>query len=58
METVGGLITATTGRIPSRGERVRIGEVEFEIVDATDRKITSIAIKTLTVPPGDVTNVG
>ncbi len=51
VETIGGFITASVGRIPKRGELLELGEFQFEILRATDRKIERVAIKPLTTPP-------
>jgi len=54
IETIGGFITISLGRIPKRGERLKFGNFEFEILKATDRKVERVAIKPLTSSPGDV----
>ncbi len=51
IETIGGFITSSVGRIPKRGERFKFGNFQFEILQATDRKIERIAIKPLTTSP-------
>ena len=46
VETIGGLIFATTGRIPVRGEIVRAVEgFELEVLDADPRRIKKIRIR-------------
>ena len=54
IETIGGFITVSLGRIPKRGERLKFGNFEFEILKATDRKVERVAIKPLTSSSGDV----
>lgn len=46
-ETVAGLILQTTGRIPAKGEIVKVGELLFRIEDANERAILTVH---LTVP--------
>jgi CBS domain containing-hemolysin-like protein len=40
--TVGGFITAALGALPARGDRVTIGEYEFEVERIADRAIDSV----------------
>jgi CBS domain containing-hemolysin-like protein len=42
--TVGGLVSEVLGRIPSRGEVVQEGELRFEVLDSTDRRIERLRI--------------
>ncbi len=42
--TVAGLIISQVGRIPSRGEVFRIGNLEFQIVGADGRKINTLKL--------------
>jgi CBS domain containing-hemolysin-like protein len=45
VETVGGLVTAAAGRVPSRGEILKgPGEFEFEVLDADPRRIKRLKI--------------
>jgi len=45
IDTLGGLIGATTGRVPVRGELIRHSSgVEFEILDADQRRIKRVKI--------------
>ena len=48
VDTVGGLVFALAGRVPSRGEvvRHRIG-IQFEILDGDPRRITLLKIRGL-----------
>ena len=39
VNTVGGLVMTTLGRLPERGEKVDIGELRFEILRADSRRI-------------------
>jgi CBS domain containing-hemolysin-like protein len=43
-ETVAGYVLHHTGSIPEDGQRIVIGEVEFEIVRATNRQIESVRL--------------
>ena len=43
-ETVAGYVLHHTGAIPEDGQRIIIGEVEFEIVRATNRQIESVRL--------------
>jgi len=47
-ETIGGLIVAHVRRIPRRGETVEIAGLNIEVLEATERRVTSLAIKPLT----------
>jgi putative hemolysin len=40
--TVGGLVTAALGHLPASGERVTIGEFEFEVERVADRAVESV----------------
>jgi putative hemolysin len=46
-ETVAGYVLHHTGFIPEDGQRITIGEVEFEIVRATNRQIESVRLHSL-----------
>ncbi len=43
-QTVAGYVLHHTGAIPEDGQRITIGEVEFEIVRATNRQIESVRL--------------
>jgi CBS domain containing-hemolysin-like protein len=43
-ETVAGFIMSLTGRIPSRGEKIRCEGISFEILESTDRAIQKIKV--------------
>jgi CBS domain containing-hemolysin-like protein len=46
VDTIGGLVTAVTGRVPVRGEIVAgPGEFEFEVLDADPRRIKRLKIQ-------------
>jgi putative hemolysin len=49
--TVGGLITAALGHLPTAGEKVAIGEYEFEVERVTDRAVESALARRLTPAP-------
>ncbi len=65
VDTIGGLLTASAGRVPARGEILKgPGDFEFEILDADPRRIKRLKLRPLAVrsgedappPPGDVKN--
>ena len=43
-ETIAGFIMSLTGRIPSKGEKIRCEAITFEILDSTDRAIQKIKV--------------
>ncbi len=43
-DTVGGFVTVALGRIPSRGERVAVGEMAIEILDAEPTRVSKIRV--------------
>lgn len=47
-ETIGGLLTVITGRVPQPGEKVNCHGMEFEVLEGSDRKVSKVAIKPLT----------
>ena len=48
VDTLGGLIAAIAGHVPSRGEIIRHSSgIEFEIIDADPRRITRVRIRNL-----------
>ena len=49
VDTIGGLIASAAGRVPARGEIIRMPAhgVEFEIVDADPRRITRVRIRSV-----------
>jgi CBS domain containing-hemolysin-like protein len=52
--TVGGLVTAALGHLPSPGEVVTIGDYEFEVERVTDRAIASVLARRVTAEPVEV----
>ena len=54
--TLGGLIAAAAGRVPARGEIIRLADqgLEFEIVDADPRRITRVRIRLFESGSGNV----
>jgi CBS domain containing-hemolysin-like protein len=48
VDTIGGLVTSSAGRVPSRGEILRgPGDFEFEILDADPRRIKRLKVSPL-----------
>jgi CBS domain containing-hemolysin-like protein len=48
VDTIGGLLTAATGRVPGRGEILKgPGEFEYEVLDADPRRIKRVKISPL-----------
>jgi CBS domain containing-hemolysin-like protein len=48
VDTIGGLVTASAGRLPGRGEILKgPGEYEFEVLDADPRRIKRLKIRPL-----------
>jgi CBS domain containing-hemolysin-like protein len=45
-DTVGGLVAQAFGRLPRRGDLVRIGDFEFRVVRATRRRIEALKVVT------------
>jgi putative hemolysin len=52
--TVGGLVTAALGHLPSAGAVATIGEYEFEVERVVDRAIRSVLAKRVTPEPVEV----
>lgn len=42
--TISGLLVSHSGRIPLKGERMNIGEIEFLILDSDGRKLNSVKV--------------
>ncbi len=54
VDTIGGLVTASAGRVPGRGEILRgPGEFEFEVLDADPRRIKRLKIWPLATGRGE-----
>jgi magnesium and cobalt transporter len=47
-DTIGGLVANAFGRLPRRGETVKIGELEFRVLRADRRRIDSLRVVTPT----------
>ena len=52
-ETIGGLLTVLAGRVPQPGEKNQCFDMEFEVLEASDRKVFKLAIKPLTKGEAD-----
>ena len=53
VDTIGGVVIAVAGRVPSRGEIIRLSStVEAEIIDADPRKLKRLKLRL--TPPRDV----
>ncbi len=53
VDTIGGLVTASAGRVPGRGEILRgPGEFEYEVLDADPRRIKRLKIWPLAARSG------
>jgi CBS domain containing-hemolysin-like protein len=51
VDTIGGLLTATAGRVPIRGEIVAgPGELEFEVLDADPRRVKRLRVQPRAAP--------
>lgn len=46
-DTVGGMIADRLGRIPVKGETLRIGELELSVVDAGKRRVRKVLVRVL-----------
>jgi magnesium and cobalt transporter len=44
-DTIGGLVLAHVGKLPKRGEQIRIGDLEVEILRADSRRLYSLLIR-------------
>ncbi len=54
VDTIGGLVAAVCGRVPVRGEILRISDTfEVEIVDADPRKLKRLKLRVVPHPPAD-----
>ena len=49
--TVGGMVTAALGHLPSRGEKVAIGDHEFEVERVADRVLESVLAVPIVATP-------
>jgi CBS domain containing-hemolysin-like protein len=57
-ETVGGLLSAYLGRIPTAGERFEMAGLEFDIVAATPAKVERITVRRATVAVVRIESMG
>jgi CBS domain containing-hemolysin-like protein len=55
-ETISGLIISHLGRIPKKGEKIKIGPLEIEIIKADERKIEIVKLKSLTSTENENSN--
>jgi len=54
IETIGGLVVATAGRVPQRGEVIaHPSGIEFEVVDADPRRLKKLKVRFKPVPPAE-----
>jgi len=44
-DTIGGLVMHELGRLPRRGERVRVGGFEFRVIKADRRRVDSVSVQ-------------
>ena len=44
-ETVGGFIVTHLGRVPAPGERLEIGDVEVEVLEAERRRVHKVRLR-------------
>ncbi len=52
IDTIGGLVTQIAGRVPARGEIIRLSDtVEAEIIDADPRKLKRVKLRRVAPPP-------
>ncbi len=45
--TIAGLVSELAGRIPKKGEVIHDGNLKFEVLDATDRKVERVRVTTI-----------
>ncbi len=50
-DTIGGLIVHSLGHLPKRGEKVRIGRFEFEVLRADNRRVHLLKVKLIEPEP-------
>jgi putative hemolysin len=50
-QTLGGLVMACLGRIPSAGEHFEWGGFRFEVVDMDGHRVDKVLIKAVETPP-------
>ena len=49
--TVGGMLVAALGRIPRQGERILLGELEFDVLAATPTRVERVVVRRAPVTP-------
>jgi CBS domain containing-hemolysin-like protein len=57
IDTLGGLVAMIAGRVPLRGEVIKQGDIEFEVLDADPRRIIRVKIKLVT-PEAEAAEAG
>ena len=50
VDTIGGLVMTTMGRLPKRGEEVDIGNMHFEVLRADSRRVHLLKVKPIASP--------
>ena len=54
IDTIGGLVAAVAGRVPARGEIIRLSDtLEAEVIDADPRKVKRLKLRRAATPAGD-----
>jgi len=51
--TVAGLVVSELGHVPTAGERLMYRQLEFEVVDADDRRVNLVRLRRISEPAGD-----
>jgi CBS domain containing-hemolysin-like protein len=51
--TVAGLVVNELGHVPTRGERLNYREIEFEVVEADDRRVNLVRLRRVGEPTGN-----
>ena len=51
--SVGGFVAEHLGRIPARGAKLSWGRVQFEVLDASERRVKRVLVKRLPPPVGE-----
>lgn len=50
VDTIGGLVMTTLGHLPKRGEKVRIGDLRFEVLRADSRRVHLLKVSAVGKP--------
>ena len=45
-DTIGGIVLKAFGHVPERGERVAIGDLDFEVLSADSRRLRLLRVDT------------